>query len=196
MFDFLLRNGRIVDGTGQTWYRASLGITKDIVTIIKGETSQVEAARVIDVSDSVICPGFIAMHSHSELKLMTDPEHHAKVRQGVTTEVIGMDGLSYAPISPLKLEQLLTFLAAINGMPPPEPRWSSVKEFLDILDGRSSCNVAFMVPHAAIRIEAMGWEDRAPTPQELGRMQQLARQGMEDGALQATLAEKWFKAIR
>ena len=163
MFDLLLRNGRIVDGTGQTWYRASLGITKDIVTIIKGETSQVEAARVIDVSDSVICPGFIDMHSHSELKLMTDPEHHAKVRQGVTTEVIGMDGLSYAPISPVKLEQLLTFLAAINGMPPPETRWSSVKEFLDILDGRSSCNVAFMVPHAAIRIEAMGWEDRAPT---------------------------------
>ena len=64
MFDLLLRNGRIVDGTGQTWYRASLGITKDIVTIIKGETSQVEAAKVIDVSDSVICPGFILSLIH------------------------------------------------------------------------------------------------------------------------------------
>ena len=182
MFDLLLRNGRIVDGTGQTWFRASLGITGDTVTIIKGDTSRVEAGRVLDVTDSVVCPGFIDMHSHSELKLMTDPEHHAKIRQGVTTEAIGMDGLSYAPISPPKLEQLLTFLAAINGTPPPDVRWSSVKEFLDILDGRAASNVAFMVPHAAIRIEAMGWDDRAPTPKELARMQELARQGMEDGA--------------
>ena len=102
MFDLLLKNGRIVDGTGQTWFRASLGITEDIVTVLKGDTSQVEVGRVIDVEGSVICPGFIDMHSHSELKLMTDPEHHAKVRQGVTTEAIGMDGLSYAPISPVK----------------------------------------------------------------------------------------------
>ncbi|MCI0897919.1 MAG: amidohydrolase family protein, partial [Chloroflexi bacterium] len=182
MFDLLLRNGRIVDGTGQTWFRASLGVTGDTVTVIKGDTSQVQAGRIIDVEGSVVCPGFIDMHSHSELKLMTEPEHQAKVRQGVTTEAIGMDGLSYAPISPPKLEQLLIFLAAINGTPPPDARWSSVKEFLDLLDGRAACNVAFMVPHAAIRIEAMGWEDRAPTPPELARMQELARQGMEDGA--------------
>ena len=98
MFDLLLRNGRIVDGTGQTWYRASLGITGDIITIIKGETSQAEAARVIDVADSVICPGFIDMHSHSELKLMTDPEHHAKARQGVTTEAVSYTHLTLPTI--------------------------------------------------------------------------------------------------
>ena len=102
MFDLLLRNGRIVDGTGQTWFRASLGITGDTLTVVRGDTSQVQAGRVIDVAGSVVCPGFIDMHSHSELKLMTEPEHQAKVRQGVTTEVIGMDGLSYAPISPAK----------------------------------------------------------------------------------------------
>ena len=156
MFDLLIRNGRIVDGTGQTWFRASLGIMGDVVTVLKGDTSGILAGRIIDVEGSMICPGFIDMHSHSELKLMTDPAHEAKVRQGVTTETIGMDGLSYAPISSQKLEQLITFLAAINGTPPPDTRWSSVKEFLDLLDGRAACNVAFMVPHAAIRIEAMG----------------------------------------
>ena len=182
MFDLLIRNGRIVDGTGQTWFRASLGIMGDVVTVLKGDTSGILAGRIIDVEGSMICPGFIDMHSHSELKLMTDPAHEAKVRQGVTTETIGMDGLSYAPISSQKLEQLITFLAAINGTPPPDTRWSSVKEFLDLLDGRAACNVAFMVPHAAIRIEAMGWEDRAPTPPELDRMKELARQGMRDGA--------------
>ena len=176
MFDLLLKNGRIIDGTGQTWFRASLGITDDYVTVVHGDASQLPAGRVIDVAGSVVCPGFIDMHSHSELKLMTEPEHHAKVRQGVTTEAIGMDGLSYAPISTPKLEQLLTFLAAINGTPPPDIRWSSVKEFLDILDRRAACNVVYMVPHAAIRIEAMGWENRLPTPNELERMKQLARQ--------------------
>ena len=96
--------------------------------MVRGDTSQVQAGRVIDVEGSVVCPGFIDMHSHSELKLMTEPEHHAKVRQGVTSEAIGMDGLSYAPnLSAPKLEQLLTFLAAINGMPPPDARWSSVQ---------------------------------------------------------------------
>ena len=182
MFDILLQNGRIIDGTGQTWYRASLGVTGDSVTVVRGDVSDVSAGRTIDVANSVVCPGFIDMHSHSDLVLMSEPKHEAKLRQGVTTEILGMDGLSYAPISPRNLEPLLHYLSAINGTPPPDVRWSSVKEFLDILDGRTACNVAFMVPHAAIRIEAMGWDDRLPTAQELGRMQQLAREGMQDGA--------------
>ncbi len=65
MFDLLPRNGRIVDGTGQTWFRASLGITGDTVTVLKGDTSQVQAGRIIDVAGSIVCPGFIDMHSHT-----------------------------------------------------------------------------------------------------------------------------------
>ena len=182
MVDLLLRNGRIIDGTGQTWYRGSVGITGDSVAIVRGDSSQVEAGRVIDVAGSVICPGFIDMHTHSDLVLLSEPRHEAKLRQGVTTELMGMDGLSYAPVSPPKLEQLLYYLAAVNGTPPPDVRWSSVREFLDLFDGRTACNVAFMAPHAAIRVEAMGWEDRLPTEAELGRMRELARQAMQDGA--------------
>jgi N-acyl-D-amino-acid deacylase len=182
MFDLLIRGARVVDGTGQTWFRASLGIAGDTVTVLRGETTSVESARVIDARDRVVCPGFIDMHSHSDIKLLTDPRHEAKVRQGVTTEALGMDGLSYAPTSPANLEQLLTYLAAVNGTVPPDVRWSSVKEFLDLLDGRAACNVAYFVPHAAIRVEAMGWEARFPTKGELARMQELARQGMRDGA--------------
>ena len=179
--DIIIENGEIIDGTGQLRYKADVGIDKGKIIYI-GDSSSIESKRSIDASGMIVAPGFIDMHSHSDMSLFDDPGGESKAFQGVTTEVIGMDGLSYAPISPVKLEQLLTFLAAINGMPPPETRWSSVKEFLDILDGRAACNVAFMVPHAAIRIEAMGWEDRAPTPQELARMQQLAREGMDDGA--------------
>ena len=175
MPDLLIKDGRVVDGTGQTWFRASVAVTGEEVTIIRGDTTQVQAGRVIDADGYVICPGFIDMHSHSDLKMLSEPRHEAKVRQGVTTEALGMDGLSYAPISPGNLEHLLTYLAAVNGIPPQQVRWSSVKEFLDLFDDSAACNVAYMVPHAAIRIEAMGWEDRLPTQAELQRMRDLAR---------------------
>ena len=182
MFDLLLKDGRVVDGTGQTWFRASVGIAGDEVTLLRGDVSSLSAGRTIDAAKYVVCPGFIDMHSHSDLKMLAEPLHEAKVRQGVTTEALGMDGLSYAPISSRNLEPLLTHLAAVNGRPPADVRWSSVKEFLDLFDGRAACNVVYFVPHAAIRVEAMGWEDRLPTEAELSRMQNLARQGMQDGA--------------
>ncbi len=182
MLDLLLKDARVVDGTGQTWFRASVGVEGDQVTITRGDTSSIQASRIIDASRYVVCPGFIDMHSHSELMMLADPRHEAKVRQGVTTELLGLDGLSYAPTSPAKLEQLLTYLAAVNGTPPPGVRWGTVKEFLDLFDDRVACNVAYMVPHAAIRVEAMGWEDRLPTQPEVDRMRELAIQGMRDGA--------------
>ena len=182
MFDLFLRNGRIIDGTGQTWYRGGVGITGDTLTVVRSGEDDVEAGRVIDVNGSVICPGFIDMHSHSDLVLLSDPKHEVKLRQGVTTDLMGMDGLSYAPSSPENLEQLLYYLAAVNGTPPEGVRWGSVREYLDLFDGRVACNVAFMAPHAAIRVEAMGWDDRLPNEPELARMRELARQAMQDGA--------------
>ena len=108
MFDLLIDRGRIIDGTGQTWYRGSVGIEGDTITVLRGETSSIAAGRVIDADEKIICPGFIDMHSHSDLKLLTDPANEAKLRQGVTTDALGMDGLSYAPTSPAHLEELLT----------------------------------------------------------------------------------------
>jgi len=94
MFDLLIKNGRIVDGTGQTWFRAGVAVSGDAVQIIRGDTSAVEAAQVIDAGGSVVCPGFIDMHSHSDFMRLNTPKHDAKMRQGVTTEALGMDGLS------------------------------------------------------------------------------------------------------
>ncbi len=182
MFDLLIQGGRIIDGTGRTWFRGSVGVTGDTITVLRGDTVAVPAARVLDIDNAMLCPGFIDMHSHSDLMLLSEPRHEAKLRQGVTTDALGMDGLSYAPTSPARLEELLTYLAAVNGTPPPGVRWGSVKEFLDLLDGRVACNVVYFVPHAAIRVEAMGWADRLPNAAELARMQELARQGMREGA--------------
>ena len=181
MVDLLISNGTVIDGTGAPGFRASVAVTGDTIDIIPGDTSAVEASRTIDATGYVVCPGFIDMHSHSDLRLLTDPAHEAKIRQGVTTEALGMDGLSYAPTTPRGLEQLLVYLAAINGTPP-DVRWSSVADFLALFDSNAACNVAHFVPHAAIRVAAMGWSSRLPTDAELSHMQELTRQGMRDGA--------------
>ena len=181
MVDLLFANGTVIDGAGSAGYRASVAVTGDTIQVITGDVSAVDAGRTIDAGGYVICPGFIDMHSHSDLKLLTDPDHQPKIRQGVTTEALGMDGLSYAPTTPRALEQLLVYLAAVNG-DPPDVRWSSVADFLALFDGNSTCNVVHMVPHAAIRVAAMGWSSRLPTDAELQTMRDLTRQGMRDGA--------------
>ena len=182
MFDTLIVNGKVIDGAGRAWFRAAVGVEGDTVTLLEGDVSNVEAGRTIDASGMAVCPGFIDMHSHSDLALLTSPRHEPKVSQGVTTEALGQDGLSYAPISPVNRQHLVDYLAAVNGRPPEGTEWTSVASFLDLFEGTSSCNVVYFVPHAALRIEAMGWANRLPTDAELGRMRELAVQGMHDGA--------------
>ena len=182
MFDTLITNAKLIDGTGRTWSRAAVGIGGDTVTVMEGDVSAVEALRTIDAAGMVVCPGFIDMHSHSDFALLTNPLHEPKVSQGVTTEALGQDGLSYAPISDANRQHLVDYLAAVNGRPPEGTQWTSVASFLDLFDRGSSCNVVYFVPHAAIRIEAMGWADRLPTDEELALMRRLAVEGMRDGA--------------
>ena len=114
MFDTVIKGGRVIDGTGRTWFRASIGIEGDSLTILREDTSGIQAERTIDATGHIVCPGFIDMHSHSDLAMLTNPRHEAKVCQGVTTEALGQDGLSYAPISSKNLEPLLIYLAREN----------------------------------------------------------------------------------
>ena len=181
MVDLLFNNGTVIDGTGAPAFRAGIAITGDTIDIVAGDTSAIAASRTIDATGYTICPGFIDMHSHSDLKLLTEPAHEAKIRQGITTEALGMDGLSYAPTTRRGLEQLLVYLSAVNGEAP-DVRWSSVADFLALFDGNAACNVVHFVPHAAVRVAVMGWSSRLPTGAELAQMQELTRQGMRDGA--------------
>jgi N-acyl-D-amino-acid deacylase len=182
MSEILIQNAQVVDGTGEGSFEGSVIVNGDSVRVIQGDTSSINASRIIDGSKHIVCPGFIDMHSHSDLMLLNEPRHDPKIRQGVTTEVLGMDGLSYAPSSPANLELLLQYLSAINGIPPEGVRWNSVRDFLSLFDRTCSCNTVYFVPHAAIRVEAMGWSDRPPNANEQLKMQDLAVQGMKDGA--------------
>lgn len=182
MYDLIIEDGLIVDGLGEPGFRGSIGVTGDTIEILPAKADDIETARRIDATGKIISPGFIDMHSHSDLSLLTDPLHEPKIRQGVTTEAIGMDGLSYAPCSESNRKDLIKFLKAINGDVPDNIGWSTVKEFLALFDNQSSCNVAYFVPHISVRVEAMGWDSRLPTKAELKKMTNLVTQGMQDGA--------------
>ena len=94
MLDLLIRNGLVIDGSGNPGYQGSVGVEGDTLRILRGDTSAVPAARTIDAHGHVVAPGFIDMHSHAGLTMLGEPRHEPKVRQGVTTELIGIDGTS------------------------------------------------------------------------------------------------------
>ena len=97
MLDLLIKDGLIVDGSGNPGFYGSVGVDGDAIQIFRGDQVGTEADRTIDAESKVVCPGFIDVHAHSGLMILSEPEHHPKVRQGITTELVGVDGNSYAP---------------------------------------------------------------------------------------------------
>jgi N-acyl-D-amino-acid deacylase len=183
MLDVLIRGGRVIDGSGAPAFAADVGIAGDRIASV-GRIDE-PAKRVIDADGLFVCPGFVDMHTHSDLMLLVEPAHEAKVCQGVTLELLGQDGLSYAPVTDLVLEQLRAQLAGWNGDPEGfDWSWRTVGEYLDRLDRSGiAVNAAYLVPHGTLRLCAMGYDDRAPTKAELGYMKQLLAAGLEQGAV-------------
>ena len=142
------------------------------------------ATRTIDATGKVVAPGFIDLHSHGGLVILADPLHEPKVRQGVTTEVVGVDGLSYAPfLRNEDLQQLREMNAGLDGDPPGVAfDWSTVASYLDRLDGRS-LNVATLVGNTPVRIAALGWDDRPADASAIASQRSVVREAMEDGAV-------------
>ncbi|MGI6574856.1 MAG: N-acyl-D-amino-acid deacylase family protein [bacterium] len=183
MFDLLIKGGRVVAGSGDPWYYADVAVSGDRIAAI-GCLKDAQARQVIDAAGKVVCPGFIDMHSHSDVLLLANPKHEPKIMQGVTTEVLGLDGLSYAPLSPANLQMMRIYLAALNGNPDNiDWDWSSVSEYLAKFDRQVATNVAYLLPHNALRLETIGFYDRQATPTELAQMQKIVAQAMEEGAV-------------
>ena len=180
--ELLISNGRVVDGTGSHAFRADVAVCADRIAFV-GETSGFAARRTIDARGRVVCPGFIDVHGHSDLVLLAEPHHAPKVMQGVTTEVIGQDGLSYAPLTDRTMPHLRQALKGLCGDPPGLAwDWRTVGEYLDRFDGKAAVNVAFLAPHGTIRAAAMGLENRLPDERELAEMTRLADRAMQEGA--------------
>jgi len=183
MFDYLIRNGMVVDGSGNVGFKATVAIDGDTVKILVGDTSAVETRQVVDATDCVVCPGFIDVHTHSDIVPLANVKNEPKIMMGVCTDMIGVDGMGYAPLSPDNLKKMLLVWAGVNGYPNTDYNWSSVAEYLARFDKATSTNMGYFVPNSCLRAEVVGWSNRPATPDELIEMQKLLRQGMEEGAL-------------
>ncbi|MGC8827430.1 MAG: N-acyl-D-amino-acid deacylase family protein, partial [Anaerolineae bacterium] len=181
MFDLIVEGGWIVDGSGNPGRWGDVGVQGDRIAAI-GRLKNTPARRRLKADGLVVCPGFVDMHSHSDIFWLAQPEALPKIRQGVTTEIIGQDGISYAPVSPANMPFWREYLAGLNGDFDIGWDWSSVGEFLERLGRRVSLNLAYLVPHGAVRMEVMGLEKRTAGPAELARMAKLVEQGMREGA--------------
>jgi N-acyl-D-amino-acid deacylase len=191
--DLLIRGALVVDGSGGTPYRADTLVRDGRIAAIHRETDPGSrpgtAGRTVDADGLALTPGFIDMHAHSDLALLTDPAHEAKAAQGVTLEVLGQDGLSYAPVDDASLAGLRVQLAGWNGDPESlDWSWRSVGEYLDRLDagpqgGGLAVNAAYLVPHGTLRALVLGWEDRAATAAELELMNRHLDQALAEGAM-------------
>lgn len=192
--DLVIRDAEVVDGSGGPSYRADVAVADGRITAIVKEAAAAgclrpTATRVLDAEGLVLSPGFIDMHAHSDLALLRDPDHSAKAAQGVTLEVIGQDGLSYAPVDDRTLAEVRRAITGWNGHGDDiDFTWRSVGEYLDRLDhgfdGEGiAVNAAYLIPQGTVRMLAVGWDDREATPQELDRMRQLVAEGMQQGAV-------------
>ena len=113
-YDLCFTNARVVDGTGSPWLRADVAVADGRIVAV-GRQLDGQAARTIDVGNQVLAPGFYDMHSHADINLLVEPRHEPKVFQGVTFELLGQDGLSYAPVTPQLLQEIRRHLAGLDG---------------------------------------------------------------------------------
>lgn len=188
----LIRGGTIVDGTGVDGYPGSVAVTAEgrlrVAALGTAEDAQLSAEgadRTIEANGRVVAPGFIDLHSHSGLMVLADPRHEPKVRQGVTTEVIGVDGNAYAPFP--DRQDLLDFVqlnGGLDGRPDGTVAydWDTVASYLTRFDRTTSVNIAFLVGNSPLRIAALGWDDVPADTPPLDRMRALLREAMEEGA--------------
>ncbi len=154
VYDILIRNGRIIDGSGNPWYRGDVGVRGDTIVRI-APVITAPAARVIDATGQIVAPGFIDMHNHGGDTIFDVPTADNLIRQGVTTMIAGPDGGSPVPLGP--------FLIKLDALP-------------------KSINIGSMIGQGSVRQDVMGLANRKPTADELSKMRAIVDQGMKDGA--------------
>ncbi|MGO4426096.1 amidohydrolase family protein, partial [Streptomyces sp. MCAF7] len=189
--DMVIRDAQVIDGSGGARYRADVAVDGGRIAriVAEGAGPRPTGRRVVEADGLALAPGFIDMHAHSDLALLRDPDHSAKAAQGVTLEVIGQDGLSYAPVDDRSLAEVRTAITGWNGDGSDiDFSWRTVGEYLDRLDhgfdGQGiAVNAAYLIPQGTVRMLAVGWADRDATADELERMKRLVAEGLAQGAV-------------
>ena len=180
MLDIKITGGQVIDGTGAPARRADVGLTGDHVTTV-GDLSAEPAGRTIDAAGRTVTPGFIDMHSHSDWRLWDNRRAESKIRQGVTTEVVGNCGFSPAPVSDAFRQEMKGFALYLPaGM---DFSWRTVGDYLARYESDGvAVNVVQLIGHGTLRLAAMGFARRPPTAPEQATMERLMDEAMADGA--------------
>lgn len=183
MFDVIIRGGWLLDGTGAPAFRADVGTRGDRITAI-GRLDGATAARELDATGRYVTPGFVDTHVHGDAAALDPATQLAALRQGVTTMVLGQDGISYAPTDAATLRHVSRYFAPVNGAHPGLPADGvPVAALLDTYRGSTALNTAYLAPHGTIRYRVMGAAERPPTAGELAAMRGLVERALEEGAV-------------
>lgn len=188
VFDVLVRGGRLVDGGGGPVRDADLAIDGGRIAEV-GRLSGASARQVVDAAGMLLLPGLIDMHVHADGRVADPDVQLAALRQGVTTVVLGQDGLSFAPAPPRTLRYTARYFAPVNGPPPVDPVSLPPAELFtvaDLLAGyrhATALNTAYLVPHGTVRHAVLGTAARPAAPDELAAMDALVRAGLDEGAV-------------
>ena len=182
MYDLLVKNGTVIDGTGAPAYQADVAVRGDTVVAI-GRQLEGEVAETVEASGLAVVPGFIDIHTHSDMSFLIDPRADSKVRQGVTLEVAGNCGISMC--APLIGEARADFdeWLAREGLEL-EPTWTDFAGYLSKLaEAGSTLNIVTQIGHGTVRMAVMGMDARAPSADELAQMRRLVEESLDAGAL-------------
>ena len=186
MLDLKIINGMVVDGSGKMRYRSDIGVSGDRIVAV-GDLAEAAAKEIIDAGSKIVAPGFIDMHTHSDLSVLYDPHANSKIYDGVTTEVVGNCGIGVAPILEANRQLLVDYLGTrmIGNLPVKiDLKWSSMAEYMAYVDEHPpSVNVTSLLAHGAVRIAVMGFSQSDPDDAQLAAMKQLVRAGMSEGAV-------------
>ncbi|MEM7131849.1 MAG: D-aminoacylase [Chloroflexota bacterium] len=183
MFDLILRNGTIVDGTKAPRYGADVGIRGDRIVQI-GELGGAPSQAEIDATGKVVAPGFVDVHNHSDGWLLKTPHLFSNTSQGFTTEVIMADGISYAPVRPENVNDWIYYLRGLNALQQEEyTGWESLGDYMALLDGANVQNSIAHVPYANCRVLACGWRRDKPDDYAMKLILDEIEAGMAAGAV-------------
>ena len=180
MLDILIKNGAVIDGTGKAAFEADVGVVEGRIAIVaEGVEIEPEAKRTIEARGLHVAPGFIDPHTHSDLTLLADPRAESKVRQGVTTEVVGNCGFSPAPLAGAAVGEAQADARNIGV----DVTWTSMDEYLERLrQPGTAVNVVPLVGHNTVRGSVLGYDDVQPMQEQQAEMERLVAEALEQGA--------------